>query len=149
MDNEYAEALTEVDMILKIMPNEIIDSIPEKFLKFIANNKSNDFKSKAIDNIYIDESKLKDKTKDFLALIYRSYICDEQTKKVLEEQDRMYMMEYNKKLNEKYNPNNLFKKSTNQKENVEQTHTKEVIMVKSKNSLLKKIWNKLLKILKK
>ena len=148
MNNEYAEALTEVDMILKIMPNEIINKIPEKIYKFISDNKSNTFESKAIDSIYIDESKLKDETKDFLSLIYRSYICDEETKQELEKQERIEILEYNKELNEKYNPDSLFKKDIQQETNVEKVTTNEVAMTQYKESVFKKIWNKIINIFK-
>lgn len=148
MNNEYAEALTEVDMILKIMPNEIINKIPKKIHKFISDNKSNTFESKAIDSIYINESKLKDETKDFLSLIYRSYICDEETKQELEEQERIEILEYNKKLNEKYNSDNLFKKVIQQEANVEKVITNKVAMTQYKESLFKQIWNKIINIFK-
>lgn len=145
MNSQYAEALAEVDMILKIMPEEIIKKIPSSFYSYISNNKSNSFQSKAIDDIFIKENELIDETKDILSLIYRAYLCDEETKNKLEKQDYLELQQYNEKLNRKYSAENLFKKDrlkTNINEDV-----KEISLLELENEKwYKKILNRIKKL---
>ena len=74
MNKDVKEALAEVDKLLSIMPEEISQKIPEKFLRFISENKSKTFDSTAIDGNIIEEDKLKHETDLILALIYQLYL---------------------------------------------------------------------------
>lgn len=145
MNVQYAEALTEVDMILKIMPEDIIKKIPLSFYSYISNNKSSSFQSKAIDDIFIKENELIDETKDILSLIYRSYLCDGETKNKLEKQDYFELQQYNEELNRKYSAENLFKKDT-LKTNINED-IKEISLNELENEKwYKKILNKIRKL---
>lgn len=145
MNVQYAEALTEVDMILKIMPEDIIKKIPSSFYSYISNNKSSLFQSKAIDDIFIKENELIDETKDILSLIYRSYLCDEETKNKLEKQDYLELQQYNEELNRKYSAENLFKKDT-LRANINED-IKEIGLIELENEKwYKKILNKIKKL---
>ena len=108
MSGEFGEALTEVHMILKVMPNEIINKIPESFKNFVLTNKSHNYVSEAIDGKFITETKLKKDTKSILSLIYRSYLCDEKKKNELKEQDLAFFKRLEEEKKQKYDVNNLF-----------------------------------------
>lgn len=145
MNGQYAEALTEVEMILKIMPEDIIKKISSSFYNYISNNKSDSFQSKAIDDIFIKENELKDETKDILSLIYRAYLCDEETKNKLEKQDYLELQQYNEELNRKYSVENLFKKDT-LKTNINED-IKEISLIELENEKwYKKVLNKIKKL---
>lgn len=147
MNNQYTEALAEVDTILKVMPKDITEKIPLSFYNFISNNKSNTFQTHAIDDIFIQEDKLRNETKDILSLIYTAYLCDEAKRNELKKQDYMELQQYNEELNNKYSIENLFKKwkdnlDNNIKENVEET---SIIILEDKKWYIK-LFNKIKKL---
>ena len=115
--NEYSVAITEVLYILKYLPKDMTANIPTNFLNFLNENSIPDYKpdfdlSKGLDNI-----RLKHKTKILLAIIYRNYICSEQERldydKILLQNENEYQI----KLKEKYNTDNIFKETKTSDDN--------------------------------
>ena len=106
MDSNFEEAFYEVSEILKILPKEITDKIPEKFIQVIEQNKSKTYTKEinGLDNL----QDLKKETIAILGLIYRDFLCDKETRKEL-------LIEEQKELNEAYNYNDLFKRDNNKK----------------------------------
>lgn len=115
--NEYSVAITEVLYILKYLPKDMTANIPTNFLNFLNENSIPDYKhdfdlSKGLDNV-----RLKHKTKILLAIIYRNYICSEQERldydKILLQNENEYQI----KLKEKYNTDNIFKETKTSDDN--------------------------------
>lgn len=115
--NEYSVAITEVLYILKYLPKDMTANIPTNFLNFLNENSIPDYKpdfdlSKRLDNV-----RLKHKTKILLAIIYRNYICSEQERldydKILLQNENEYQI----KLKEKYNTDNIFKETKTSDDN--------------------------------
>ena len=81
MDSNFEEAFYEVSEILKILPKEITDKIPEKFIQVIEQNKSKTYTKEinGLDNL----QDLKKETIAILGLIYRDFLCDKETRKEL------------------------------------------------------------------
>lgn len=148
--NEYKVSITEVLYILKYLPNSLTSNIPTNFLNFLNNNSIPDYNpdfdlSKGLDNV-----KLKNKTKILLAIIYREYICSEQERsdynKILTQNENEYQI----KLKEKYNINDIFNETKKEKPsdatNTTNNNNKLVIYKKSYftriKDLIKKIFNK-------
>ena len=152
--NEYKVSITEVLYILKYLPNSLTSNIPTNFLNFLNNNSIPDYNpdfdlSKGLDNV-----KLKNKTKILLAIIYREYICSEQERsdynKILTQNENEYQI----KLKEKYNINDIFNETKKEKpsdattttNNNNNNNNKLVIYKKSYftriKDLIKKIFNK-------
>lgn len=130
----------EISEILRYMPIEYNEKLPQKFKNLINESKiSNGFmynKDKTLDN----QEMLKD-TKVLLSILYRTYWCSAEKRRELEEQD-------NNILKEKYNPENIFK-NHNHTKNVEEDITKrQTDMIKYKESNFKKIINKIKSFLK-
>ena len=143
--NEYSVAITEVLYILKYLPKDMTANIPTNFLNFLNENSIPDYKpdfdlSKGLDNI-----RLKHKTKILLAIIYRNYICSEQERldydKILLQNENEYQI----KLKEKYNTDNIFKETKTEK-NISDNNNELVIYKKSYFSrikdFIKKIFHK-------
>ena len=136
-----AEALAEVDVIIQMMPKEENLKIPNGFKNFIKSRKSNDYIPNIKKDIPLYQQDLKKDTKTICSLIYRSYLCSKDRKMELENNDRTILLQKEKELREKYNPDNLFKKhSLKQEENV---ITNEVSMVEYKEPLFKRFINKI------
>ncbi len=111
MDEEYREAFSEVDEIVKIMPSSLSNKIPFRLKELISKEKSTTY----IPNISepIENCQLKEKTIILLALIYRDFLCSEEEKAKLIERDKRELEEFEKELREKYNPNGIFKNIKN------------------------------------
>jgi len=104
--NEFRDACAEINVILENMNNEEIEKVPIKLRNFFK-------KVSSQTNFYIDEKipleqQIKKKTKDILIVLYRNYWCQEKEK--FDEMLRENEVNHQKKLREKYNPDDIFKR---------------------------------------
>ena len=140
MEEFNKRAISEVIEILNHTDKEIVEKIPQKFINFLFENADNDYKPNI--NFYDDDWKnsVQDDTQAILALIYRDYIVSDDERKELLKEEQEDKLKREKELQEKYNPDNLFKKKT-----VEiQTQNNEVQLVKvNETSWFKKVLNKI------
>ena len=131
MKQEYKEAFTEVNEIIKLMPIELVNKIPSKFREMIVEEK---------DKIYIpdikeplEKCKLKNETIIILGLIYRDFLCSAEERKKLQEKDAKELQEVQKNIEDevrpKYNSDDLFKKRN-------QNNTEETRNLGENNSML-------------
>ena len=110
MENLNKRAVSEVIQILNHTEKEIIERIPEKFIKFLFDNADNEYEPN-ID--FFDENwenSIDEDAKALLALIYRDYIASDNERNELLEEERKENAKQEELLREKYNPDNLFKK---------------------------------------
>lgn len=140
-----AKVFSEVYAILSQLEDTSVKKIPEKLL--------NQIKENAIEEVnYIDKEtpleklRLKKETKEFLAIISYYYFCDDEEKQkwdeVLTENERNYQ----EKLKEKYNPDNLFKSKDEAKEadNKEiEVNNDEFRIVEYKENFIVRLINKI------
>lgn len=146
---ELSESISETLDILSHMEKSYTDKISKGFKEFLENNKSVNYISKLDHSKKINEMNLKEKTKNILATIYMSYWCTQQEKlnynDLLKENEKKYQIEQK----EKYNPDNMFKRNIpNQsiiEENIESDNSKNLSIVKYKESIFKKIISKIKK----
>lgn len=105
MEENFKEAFYEIDEIIKLLPKELVEKIPNDFIKVIRENKSTSYKR---ENIKLENIKeLKKETRVILYHIYRDFFAlPDETKKLKNEEFEM--------LEEKYSYEKLFSK---QKEN--------------------------------
>lgn len=80
-----------------------------------------------------------------MALIYRDYIVSQEERSRLLSEEREEERRIENELREKYNPDNLFKNKSN---NIENNTNNPVEMVEYKESIFKKIINKIKSIFK-
>ena len=106
---DFREGISETIEILKNMEKVYVDKISNSFMNFLENNKFENYKSNIDYSKNLNEIKLKEKTKNILAVIYMNYWCTNEEK--LEYQKLLIKNErkYQEKLREKYNPDNIFK----------------------------------------
>lgn len=105
----YSEAAVEVLDILKHTRKEDVNKISKKFIEFLENNKSKTYIANLDHTKTIKEMELKPKTQALLGLIYLKYWANEEEKLEFRKKARENEVNYQKELNEKYNPDNLFK----------------------------------------
>ncbi len=147
--NEYGEAAVEVLDILDNTNKTDVDKIPSSFIQFLVDNASEDYKVNLDHSKLISEMNLKEKTKEILGVIYINWWCDKKEKEEYMKQIKKLEIKRQEEMKEKYNPNKIF-----DNKNKVQTHTNEtqvgtaqnetVTMIEYKESIFKKIWNKIL-----
>lgn len=142
MKQEYNEAFTEVNEIIKMMPDELVNKIPSKFREMLEDEKDKEYNPKIQEPL--EECKLKNETIIILGLIYRDFLCSQDEKRRLQEKDARELQEIQKaiedEIRQKYNPDDLFKKkngNNNEHQNFEET----AIAVAQKEKWYKKIFN--------
>lgn len=147
--NEYGEAAVEVLDILDNTNKTDVDKIPSNFIKFLVDNASEDYKVNLDHSKLISEMNLKEKTKEILGVIYINWWCDKKDKEDYTKQIKELEIKRQEEIKEKYNSNKIFENKnkvqgyTNEtKEVIAQNET--VTMIEYKESIFKKIWNKIL-----
>lgn len=136
------KAISEVNTILKQLEKSSYSKIPKKLLDEIEKNATVDV-SYIKPEIALEDLDLEEETKEMLAVISYQYFCTEDERKSWQKELEENEKKYQEELNEKYNPENLFKK-----EELLQEQNLENIQVTSQNSLIeykepffKKLWN--------
>lgn len=142
----YSEAAVEVLDILEHTKKEDVNKIPKKFIEFLENNKSKTYISNLDHTKTIKEMNLKPKTQALLGLIYLKYWANEEEKIEFRKKAQANEINYQKELNEKYNPNNLFKNKNavniEKNETIQQTSLVEI----KKETIMQKIISKIKEI---
>ncbi len=143
MSTEYSLAMSEALCIINQSKDDYKNKIPQSFINFIKENADSTYNPNFDINIPIKNLKLKKETKGILALIYRSYICNEEEKKaydlLLKENNEKFQQE----LRDKYDVYKMFEENQRKmRENMQQVDNKPVEMVKyKKESIFRKIFN--------
>ena len=129
METISKQTFSDLSVIFKMMPNEIIKAINPKFIEFIKDNCDKNCKSNIKPYIPLKEQDISKETQAILALIYESYFATEEEK-------RQLLKERNEQINLKYNTDNLFK-------NKKYKNEKHELIVVKKQSFFEKIINKI------
>lgn len=112
MKQEYKEAFTEVNEIIKMMPDELVNKIPSKFREMLEDERDKEYNPNIQEPL--EKCKLKNETIIILGLIYRDFLCSQDEKRRLQEKDARELQEVQKaiedEIRQKYNPDDLFKK---------------------------------------
>lgn len=147
--NEYGEAAVEVLDILDNTNKTDVDKIPSNFIKFLVDNASEDYKVNLDHSKLISEMNLKEKTKEILGVIYINWWCDKKDKEDYTKQIKELEIKRQEEIKEKYNPNKIFESKNKVQEytnatKVDTVQNETVTMIEYKESIFKKIWNKIL-----
>jgi len=147
--NEYGEAAVEVLDILDNTNKSDVDKIPTSFIKFLVDNASEDYKVNLDHSKSISEMNLKEKTKEILGVIYINWWCDKKDKENYTKEIKELEIKRQEEIKEKYNPNKIFENKNKVQEytnatKVDTAQNETVTMIEYKESIFKKIWNKIL-----
>ena len=136
------EAFTEVNEIIKLMPEELVSKIPNKFREMISEERDMQYKVDIKEPL--EKCKLKNETIIILGLIYRDFLCSQDERKKLQEKDARELQEVQQEIeNEirsKYNPDDIFKKKKEDKVEYK-TGEETAIAVVQEEKWYKKIFN--------
>ena len=148
----YEKVLREVDYIIKNMPHEIQNKIPDNFKQAIVSNMDKNYIPEPYDkNKTLDEQNISEETKKILALIYRNYIVsDEERKKLIIEENKI-AQELEKEKKNKYNIEDIFnnKNISSQNINIDSNKDKLITMQSNNKKWYIKVLEKLIKFFSK
>lgn len=142
MSLELSKAYTEVYDILKYIDKSYIDKIPKKFLSFIEKEKDNSYVPNINPDIALEEQNLLPDTINILAMLKLDYWCKDENEKnelitILKENEQKHQQD----VYEKYNPDNIFKKKNEIKQEEKQIEKSLTVGIEEK--WYQKIINKL------
>ncbi len=147
MEEICRNALTEVYTILKFMPMNYIKKLNPKFIKFIENNKNEEYKYKVDNTKKIEEQHMLIETKAILSIMYRDYWCTDKQRQEILQKEQSERKQYQSEMQEKYNPNNIFKNNKNEGEGRISKEKLNVELIEYKENIFRKIINKIKEIL--
>lgn len=110
VNKELSEAAVEFNCILDNSAQEIIDKIPQKFIKFMRDIASTTYKFNYDKSKKLNEQDIKPETRGLISLVYQDYICSEDEKKGYILKCKNYEVKKEEELREKYNPEHIFRK---------------------------------------
>ena len=111
MDNMIAYA--EIDEILNLLEDKYREKVPEKVRTFFKEEKMFDYKPTIDVNTPLIQQNLKRETIVLLAILNINYWCENEEEKQFFLNELAKNEDEKKKLEEKYNPDNLFKNKNN------------------------------------
>ena len=80
MNNINSEIYVDISVIISMMPTEMKSKISNSFINFIEKKKSNNYVSNINPKIPLKEQKIRKETKELLGIIYRDYLCNDEEK---------------------------------------------------------------------
>jgi len=141
-------AYSEVYEILNLLDEKYKEKVPDKVRKFFAEERLKDYKPEIDVDTPLIEQNLNRETIVLLAILNLNYWCDtpEEKQEILDELSNNEKEK--QELLEKYNPDNLFKNKTEEKQ--ESAHTEELSVIKYKKpGIFRRILDKITKFFKK
>lgn len=148
IDETYRNSFKEVYEILENTENELLSKIPTEFINFLKNNMNKNYQTNIKYNISIDKQPLLKETEAILSLIYRSYWATDEEKKEFEITNKKELINNENNKKEEYQGKDIYKLFEERK-NINKVTTDNSLMIVKKENLLKRFFNKILKIFKK
>lgn len=147
MTFETRQAYAEICTVLQYMPDEYVKKIPEKVIKLFQTEKLEDYEVNINKVNPLDKNYLSKKTMVLIAMLNYQYWCP--NKKVKNELYKQYLSNnemYEKEIQEKYNPDNLFKNKKTEDIKINE-ETQALVQYKEKN-FIQRIFDKIKSIFK-
>lgn len=117
MTREYSIACTEVLEILKHLPKEERDKIPQDEIDFYEENKATDYAYKFDPSKPIEEQGISKMANAIIITIFRDYFANDTQRKILSEILKENVNKVEAKRKEKYGTEKVFEKPKSQKAN--------------------------------
>lgn len=113
MNEKYSKAYTEVLEIISYFSEEEYSKIPSEKIKFYEENMDKKYDYKIDPNISLQEQNISREAEAILVTLFRDYFATQKQKDTLNNLLKQNQENAEKEKYEKYNPDNIFKKSNN------------------------------------
>ena len=143
IDIKHANAYSEVLEILNYISIQDYNKIPKEKIEVFEKLSNKEYKFSYNPNVSLDENNVSNITKTIIAILFRDYWATEiQREKIISKQnyDRAIFEEEKRKI---YNPDNIFNKYKQNSKIEESTIQNDVALVEHKESILKRLINKI------
>lgn len=117
MEDNYSNAYKEVIEILKYVPQESVNKIPQTMIDTFKAKMNENYNFHIDINKNFEEQELLDETKAILANIFRDYWATPYQKEKIEAKEKYDRQKTEEEKREQYNPDDIFKKKQLVKEN--------------------------------
>lgn len=135
MEKKYAKAYTEVLELLKHIPKEEYNRIPETEIQFYENNCDKNYKFIYDETIELKEQKISKEANAVIIAMYMNYFANEKQKEIIDEVLKQNSINQEKEKKQKYNTENIFKEKNQENLPIE--------LNKKKENIIKRIINKI------
>jgi len=144
MKLETKEIYSEVYQVLILLGNEYIDKLPSNLFDMLKEKREVSYTPQYLEDIPLPQQNIKKETMSIITLLYINYWCANENEKleikqILKDNEDKFQEE----LREKYNPDNIFKKHNQEPKNTENNIENKTSMIPYKESIFKKIVNKI------
>ena len=150
MTYETKQAYAEICEVLQYMPDEYVKKIPKKIIKLFQSEKLENYDVNINKSNPLDKNYLSRETMVIIAMLNYQYWCPNQ--KVKNDLNKIYNSnneKYQKEIEERYNPDKIFKKKNiGTEENTQIIESKELTVYKEE-TFLGKILRKIINLFKK
>ena len=132
-------AYSEIYEILNLMEDEDKERVPQEVRDFFEEQRMKEYKPKIRTDIPLTEQNLRRETVVLLTILVINYWCDSEEEKqsFIDELEKNEKIK--KEIQEKYNPDNLFKNRKKTKEDVVMEQVENVEMIQYKENLFTKL----------
>lgn len=148
VDDVYSNSFTEVYYILQNTERELVNKIPLKFVNFLKDTMNSSYIPNIKTDVPINQQNILEETEAILSLIYRSYWATDEEKKEFAINDKKDFINNEILKKENYKGKDIYNLFKN-KENLNDIVLLDSLVTIKKENFIKKIFNKILKILKK
>ena len=150
MDIRTKEIYSEVNSVLNMLGNSYINKLPRSLYNMVVSEKLDTYNPTYDGTIALDRQNIKRESISMIALFHLNYWCEnEDEKNELRQLFKENEDKYQAELREKYNPDNLFKNRTSDTIQEIETINENVAMIEYKESLFKRLINKIKSIFSK
>lgn len=104
MEDKFPKAYKEVLEILRYLPKESVEKIPQNLIEMFKEKMDNTYEFEIDINKDFQEQELLEETKAILANIYRDYLATPEVKANIEAKERHQMQILEEEKRKKYNP---------------------------------------------
>ena len=132
-------AYSEIYEILNLMEDEDKERVPQEVRDFFEEQRMKEYKPNIRTDIPLTEQNLKRETVVLLTILVINYWCDSEEEKQLFIDELEKNEKIKKELQEKYNPDNLFKNRKKTKEDVVMEQIENVEMIQYKENIIAKL----------
>lgn len=144
MNIQTQEMYSEVYNILNMLGESYINKLPKNLYDMIKEEKSESYNPQYILTMNLSEQNIKRDTLAMISLFHLKYWCSSnEEKEELRKKFKTNEDEYQEKLRKKYNPDNIFSNSIQETKLEENTIRNQANIVEYKESIFKKIINKI------
>lgn len=143
----YEKAYTEILKIIDYLPDSEYQKIPQKLINEFYNKSDKEYVFDIQSEVDFEKKELLKETEYIMYGLYRNYLADEEEKERLQKLESKLYNDSEENKRAKYNPNDIFNNKNEKGFNEEISN--KVDLVEYNESLFKKIWNKILNLLKK